>query len=105
MTMNIVNLLTPEADRKPPARCAVSSQQSPAESFFVDLTVETTPILSARGFFDSLENCARTPTAHKYPSLSLPYLPRTSDNILLTHTGDIAAEEEIASPSKRKGEF
>ena len=96
--MNFVDLLTPEADRKPPARFAMSSsQQSPTASNFVDLTVETTPILSERRFFVNSENLTMTPMAHKFPVLALPRSLNTSDNISLTHTS-----VSQSSPQKKK---
>ena len=66
-----IDLISPEADRKPRVRCSASPSHAAAEALPIDLTADTPPPVSARGIAD-----ARGGDDARNDFDRPPYLPR-----------------------------
>ena len=74
-----IDLISPEADRQPRARCSAFTSDVAAEALPIDLTVDTPPPVSARGIADD-ENVRRGGDDAHNDIDRPPYLPRLHES-------------------------
>jgi hypothetical protein len=76
-----IDLISPEADRQPRARCSALTSHAAAETLPIDLTADTPPPVSARGIADD-ENDHRGSDARNDSDRppDLPRLHETCEN-------------------------
>ena len=103
-----IDLVTPEADRQPCARCSVLPSHAAAEALPIDLTADTPPPVSARGIADDENDRRGSSRDARERAIEHLALTRIHTSLRTSNQFIIVAEEKeiaLATPIQRQGEF